>query len=89
MKKILIVKIIFFYLLVSNNLMASDTNKLIESRVLGAVSSLILPPQASIAISLLPFIQDDDDDDENFANKNNNSSIDYTNSINYIDTLNN
>ncbi len=88
MKKILTVKIIFFYLLVSNNLFAGDTNKFIESRVLGAVSSLILPPQASIAISLLPFIQDDDDE-KDFANKNNNSSIDYTNSINYINSLNN
>ena len=74
MKKSFIIKILFFIFIVSNSSMAGDTNRIIQSNILGAVSSLILPAKASIAISLLPYIRDNKTEDmvlnSMFKNKN-------------------
>ncbi len=59
------------------------------------MSSLILPAKASTAISMLPYIMDTKIEEiENttgkkifLKNKKNNSSVNYTNSINYINSL--
>ena len=56
MKKNIVLKILIFYFFVSKNLLAGNTDKIIQSNILGAVSSLILPTKASVAISLLPYI---------------------------------
>ncbi len=92
MKKSFIIKIIFFTCIISKILIAGDNDKIIQSNILGAVSSLILPTKASVAISLLPYLTGNETEvssniiDENVVPKNN-SSINYTSSINYINTL--
>ena len=92
MKKSFIIKIIFFTCIFSKILIAGDNDRIIQSNILGAVSSLILPTKASVAISLLPYLTGNETEvssniiDENIVPKNN-SSISYTSSINYINTL--
>ena len=92
MKKSTVLKILFFYFLVSKSLLAGDTEKIIQSNILGAVSSLILPAQASVVISLLPYIRSNETEvSTNITNEStalkNNSSINYINSINYTNSL--
>ena len=95
MKKILLTKIICLICIFSNASISGDSVKIIQSNILGALSSLILPAKASTAISILPYIIDTKIEDiENTAgekiflkNKKNNSSVNYTNSINYMNSL--
>ena len=95
MKKIFIAKIICLICVFSNSVISGDTVKIIQSNILGAVSSLILPAKASTAISMLPYIMDTKIEEiENttgkkifLKNKKNNSSVNYTNSINYMNSL--
>lgn len=95
MKKIFIAKIICLICVFSNSVISGDTVKIIQSNILGAVSSLILPAKASTAISMLPYIMDTKIEEiENntgkkifLKNKKTNSSVNYTNSINYINSL--
>ena len=95
MKKILIAKIICLICIFSKTLISGDTEKIIQSNILGAMSSLVMPAKASAVISLLPYISDTKIDEiENATgekivlnNKKNNSSVNYTNSINYINSL--
>ena len=95
MKKIFIVKIICLICIFSKTLISGDTEKIIQSNILGAMSSLVMPAKASAVISLLPYISDTKIDEiENATgekivlnNKKNNSSVNYTNSINYINSL--
>ena len=95
MKKIFIAKIICLICVFSNVAISGDTVKIIQSNILGAVSSLILPAKASTAISMLPYIMDTKIEEiENTTgkkifskNKKNNSSVNYTNSISYINSL--
>ena len=95
MKKIFSAKIICLICIFSNASLSGDTVKIIQSNILGAVSSLILPAKASTAISMLPYIIDTKIDEiENttgektiLKNKKNSSSVNYTNSINYINSL--
>ena len=95
MKKIFIVKIFFLICIFSKTLISGDTEKIIQSNILGAMSSLVMPAKASAVISLLPYISDTKIDEiENATgekivlnNKKNNSSVNYTNSINYINSL--
>ena len=58
MKKNFIAKIIFLTFIVSKTSISGDTEKIIQSNILGAVSSLVLPATASVAISMLPYIRD-------------------------------
>ncbi len=92
MKKIFIAKIICLICVFSNSVISGDTVKIIQSNILGAVSSLILPAKASTAISMLPYIMDTKIEEiENTTGKKiflkNNSSVNYTNSINYMNSL--
>ena len=92
MKKNLMFKILFIYFIFSKNLLAGDTEKIIQSNILGAVTSLVLPAHASVAISLLPYLRDNETKvSTNISNEDiflkNNSSINYINSLNYIDSL--
>ena len=95
MKKIFIVKIICLICIFSKTSISGDTEKIIQSNILGAMSSLVMPAKASAVISLLPYISDTKIDEiENATgekivlnNKKNNSSVNYTNSINYINSL--
>ena len=95
MKKIFIAKIICLICIFSKTLVSGDTEKIIQSNILGAISSLVMPAKASAVISLLPYISDTKIDEiENatgekivLKNKKVNSSVNYTNSINYINSL--
>ena len=95
MKKILIVKIIFLIFIVSKTSISGDTEKIMQSNILGAVTSLVLPAKAAVAISLLPYMRDaktedignDNSEKDVLKNKKNNSSINYTNSMHYINSL--
>ena len=92
MKKIFIVKIICLICIFSKTLISGDTEKIIQSNILGAMSSLIMPAKASAVISLLPYIRDTKIEEiENASGEKtvlkNNSSVNYINSINYINSL--
>ena len=92
MKKIFIVKIICLICIFSKTLISGDTEKIIQSNILGAMSSLIMPAKASAVISLLPYIRDTKIEEiENASGEKtvskNNSTVNYTNSINYINSL--
>ena len=92
MKKIFIAKIICLVCVFSKTLISGDTEKIIQSNILGVVSSLIMPAKASAVISLLPYISDTKIEEiENASGEKivlkNNSSVNYTNSINYINSL--
>ena len=95
MKKIFVAKIICLICIFSKTLISGDTEKIIQSNILGAVSSLILPAKASVAISMLPYIRDTRKEEiENntsekiiLKNKKKNSSISYINSIDFINSL--
>ena len=58
MKKILIAKIICITCIFSKTLLSGDTEKIIQSNILGVMSSLVMPAKASAVISLLPYISD-------------------------------
>tara|TARA_A100001011_G_scaffold79238_1_gene81946 strand:- start:630 stop:923 length:294 start_codon:yes stop_codon:yes gene_type:complete len=95
MKKIFIAKIICLICIFSKTLISGDTEKIIQSNILGALSSLVMPAKASAVISLLPYISDTKIEEiENatgkkivLKNKKDNSSVNYTNSINYINSF--
>ena len=92
MNKILIAKIICLTCIFPKTLLSGDTEKIIQSNILGVMSSLIMPAKASAVISLLPYISDtkleeiENATGEKIVSKNN-SSVNYTNSINYINSL--
>ncbi len=54
MKKIFIAKIICLICIFSKTSISGDTEKIIQSNILGAMSSLVMPAKASAVISLLP-----------------------------------
>tara|TARA_B100002052_G_C15768209_1_gene545701 strand:- start:103 stop:387 length:285 start_codon:yes stop_codon:yes gene_type:complete len=92
MNKILIAKIICLTCIFPKTLLSGDTEKIIQSNILGVMSSLIMPAKASAVISLLPYISDTKIEEiENASGEKivlkNNSSVNYTNSINYINSL--
>ena len=92
MKKIFFAKIICLICIFSKTLISGDTEKIIQSNILGAMSSLIMPAKASAVISLLPYIRDTKIEEiENASGEKtvskNNSTVNYTNSINYINSL--
>ena len=92
MKKIFIAKIICLTCIFPKTLLSGDTEKIIQSNILGVMSSLIMPAKASAVISLLPYISDIKIEEiENASGEKivlkNNSSVNYTNSINYINSL--
>ena len=92
MKKIFVAKIICLICIFSKTLISGDTEKIIQSNILGAMSSLIMPAKASAVISLLPYIRDTKIEEiENASGEKtvlkNNSSVNYINSINYINSL--
>ena len=58
MKKIFVAKIICLICIFSKTLISGDTERIIQSNILGAMSSLIMPAKASAVISLLPYIRD-------------------------------
>ena len=100
-------KKVFFYFLflvffLNNHIQAHEDNKLVQSRILGSITSLILPAPASVAISLIPLFEDDNESpeltkknsDQNntttiFFNEQdaNNTSINFINSLTYINSL--
>ena len=96
MKKCVVILIMSLSFFCSKNLISENTDKLIHSNILGAVSSLIMPAKASVAISLLPYLLENDQKDFDYVNNEDivltneisNSSIKYTNSINYKNSLN-
>ena len=92
MNKILIAKIICLTCIFPKTLLSGDTEKIIQSNILGVMSSLIMPAKASAVISLLPYISDTKIEEiENATSEKivlkNNSSVNYTNSISYINSL--
>ena len=92
MNKILIAKIICLTCIFPKTLLSGDTEKIIQSNILGVMSSLIMPAKASAVISLLPYISDTKIEEiENASGEKtvlkNNSTVNYTNSINYINSL--
>ena len=95
MKKIFMAKIIFLILIVSKTSISGDTEKIMQSNILGAVTSLVLPSKAAVAISLLPYIRDTKIEEIGnntsekivLKNKKNSSSINYTNSLHYTNSL--
>ena len=95
MKKIYIAKIVFLIFIVSKTSISGDTEKIIQSNILGAISSLVLPAKASVVVSMLPYIKYTRKEEIGnstgkkiiLKNKKNHSSINYTNSFNYINTL--
>lgn len=92
MKKIFVAKIICLICIFSKTLISGDTERIIQSNILGAMSSLIMPAKASAVISLLPYIRDTKIEEiENASGEKtvlkNNSTVNYTNSINYINSL--
>ena len=95
-RKFIITYIILAVVLLYNTMKAHENDKLVQSSIIGTISSLILPAPASAVASLLPFLNNNDKvrvpNEEIYQanvvkNTTENSSLKYTNSINYINSL--
>ena len=103
MKKIFLTTLLFAVSSIFfNNLHAHDDDKMMQSNILGTISSLFLTAPASAAVSLLPYINNNGDNQS--PNKEikvdsrvsdsilrngiaDSSSIKFTNSVKYINSL--
>ena len=96
MRKLVITYIILAVTSLYNTMKAHENDKLVQSSIIGTISSLILPAPASAIASLLPFLNNNDKvkspnekiyQANDVKNTTENLSLKYTNSLNYINSL--